>query len=112
MKLIKTGSKDNYLETEPFNFKKVQGLDKFDVLTSFVTGVSPEYQNDMDKLLMVVEGSISLKVDKQNAQMNPGDMILIKCGERFSVNANHGAKLMQFNPELPGMDKVKFMDYA
>lgn len=112
MRLIKTGSKDNYLESEPYNFKPVKGLDKFDVLTSFIKGESPEYQNDMDKLLMVVEGNVNLKINKRNTNMNAGDIILIRCGEKFKLKANNGAKLMQFNSDMPIGDKEKIMEYA
>jgi len=112
MRLIKTGSKDNYIESEPYNFRPVKGLDKFDVLTSFVKGDSLEYQNDMDKLLMVVEGNVNLKINKRNTNLNTGDMILIKCGEKFKLKANNGAKLMQFNSDIPIGDKEKIMEYA
>ncbi len=112
MKLIKTGSKDNYLESEPFNFKKINGLDKFDVLTSYVEGESPEYQNDIDKLLMVVEGSVNLKINKRSTDMSQGDMIFIHGGEKFQLNADNGAKLMQFNADVPIATKKNIMDFA
>ncbi len=112
MKLMKLFTRDNYLESESFNFKPIKGLNKFDIFTSYVKGETPEFQNDMDKLLMVLEGNINLKINKQNTNMTPGDIILIQCGEKFKVNANHGAKLLQFNPENPISNKDKVMEFA
>jgi nitroreductase/quercetin dioxygenase-like cupin family protein len=112
MKLVKLGSRDNYLKKEPFNFKPIEGLDKFYVLTSFVEGQSPEYQNEMDKLFMVTEGNIQFDVDQHKTNLNAGDLILIQNGEKFKFDAGSGAKLMEFNREPPAENGNKFMEYA
>ena len=61
---------------------------------------------------MVVEGNIQFKVDKRKTKMHAGDLILVQCGEKFKFDAGAGAKLMQFNHELPMGEKEKLMEYA
>jgi nitroreductase len=112
MKIVKHGSGDNYFEEDPFYFKRIRNLNGFDVETTYVEGKSPEYQSDMDKLIMVVEGNIQFKVDKQKTKMNAGDLIHIQCGESFNFDAGTGAKLMQINPELTANKQQKLMEFA
>lgn len=112
MKLIKLGSRENYLKSEQFNFKPIEGLDKFYLQTSFIEGESPEYQNNIDKLFMVTEGNVQFKIDKQNTLLNAGDLIMIQSGERFKFDAGAGAKLLEFNSELPTEDQARFLEIA
>jgi mannose-6-phosphate isomerase-like protein (cupin superfamily) len=112
MKLIKLGSRENYLKSEQFNFKPIEGLDKFYLQTSFIEGESPEYKNEIDKLFMVTEGNVQFEVDKQNTLLYPGDLIMIQSGERFKFDAGNGAKLLEFNSELPTEDQAKFLEIA
>ena len=100
MRLFKLGSKDKDNDSKPFYFKEIKGLDKLNVLTSYIKGESPEYQNDMAKLLMVLEGNLNLKTDNKNMEMDPGDVLLIQGGEKFKLNAKKGT----FVP--PSVDSV------
>ena len=112
MKLVKIGSKKNYLENKPFNFRRIRDLDKFDVLTSYVRGESPEYVNEEDKLLMVMEGDVNLRVNKRISKMTSGDMALIESGEHFKFNANSGAKIMELIKGMATPEQQKLIEYA
>jgi len=95
MKLIKNGSSGKYLKSDLFNFKKINDLNNFDVFTSYIKGKSPEYESEMNKLLMVLKGNVSLKTDNKRTKMTAGDILLVECGDRFQFHARSGAKLMQ-----------------
>jgi mannose-6-phosphate isomerase-like protein (cupin superfamily) len=112
MKLFKLGSKDGNNGSEPFYFKEIKGLDKLNVLTSYVIGESPEYQNDMAKLLMVLDGKLNLRTNDKNMRVDPGDVILIQSGERFRLNAKKGAKLLQLNYEQKSNNPDSIMDFV
>lgn len=112
MKIIKSRTSDDLLKAEPFNFKRINDLNEFNVLTSYMKGESPEYESEMDKLFMVIDGNIQFKVDDKKTKMVPGDIILLQTGEKFQINALDGAKLLQFNKNIVPSEPGKVMGLA
>jgi nitroreductase/mannose-6-phosphate isomerase-like protein (cupin superfamily) len=98
MKFIKYNSKKNFKTSKPFDFNSISELNEYNLSTSYIKGKSPEYQNEIDKLFMVVEGDVQLKIQEKRSKISPGDIVLVPGGEKFQFNAAHGAKLLRLMP--------------
>jgi nitroreductase len=101
MNFIKFNSKSNFSKSKTFDFKPINDLKDYNLLTSFVKGYSPEFKSDNDKLFMVIEGNVKLKVNDKKTKVGTGDVVLVPGGEKFQFNAGTGAKLIQFKQPIP-----------
>ena len=97
MKLIKYSSDQCFISSEPFDFKTFTELDGYNLSTTYIKGESSEFQNenDLDRIFLVIEGSVKCKIQDNETIISKGDLVLIPRGERFQLNAVNGARILR-----------------
>ncbi len=113
MEVIKFNSKEIFSKSNNFDFKPIENLEEYNILTSYIKGTSPDFEFKFDSLFMVINGNVQFKVKNKKIEMGIGDIIQIPPGENFRFNSDQGAKIVQLkqvssdiNEEINNIQKL------